>query len=159
MTFLTSMLFSWNSLSRAPEYSLHRNFEFSKIREDIRNSSTGVKLEKYFTEGFFICCLDIIGNQLTFIDCFFYLIFQFKVQGIWFNAMYDHWPTVSLTLVVTYFRRFTMITMTPAVKLPPIFYGTGALWFANTFANFRKKSKRSYWNYVGPGKRWFMKKT
>ncbi len=55
----------------------------SKIREDIRNSGTGVKWEKYITEGFFIFCLDSIGNKLTFIDCF-YLTVHFKVNAIWY---------------------------------------------------------------------------
>ncbi len=35
----------------------------------------------------------------------------------------------------------------------------GQPWAANTSANFRKNSKRSYWNTVGLGGNWLMKKT
>jgi hypothetical protein len=87
----------------------------------------------------------------------FCLQVHFKVSAAWYCCHYL--PPASLTPVANLPPVSTTLAKMVEKFATSVVDTGGAPWLANISANFRKNSKRFYWDTLGLGGNWFMKKT
>jgi hypothetical protein len=130
--------FSWISFPQAPEYTITANLNFSNIRGYIHSSrcttggnDTGDKWKKSSIRKILIILFGQLWvEELTYLS----ILPSSSHYGVWSLILFPYFAT---GVVDT----------------------GGAPWLANISENFRKNSKRFWWDTLGLGESWPMKKT